>query len=289
MTITVLGASGFIGSNLAEYFVARGELTQTPSREDLAAGHLPENLGDVFYCVGSDNWRDPSGLVEANFGLMQRVLDHGGFRSFIYLSSSRLYLGATETDEGATLSIQPTDPGRLYNAAKILAETYCLGLADDRVKVVRLSNVVGIAPKAQFFLPVLIRNALQLGRIRFSIAETSTKDYVHIDDVVAFLHRMTGETRHRLYNFASGVGTNAGDIAKALRNLTGCEVVWEDGRQEISFPPLSISRVTAEFGAPSPCNPIDYLPAMVEQYKNLLAKGSLEQASPMVTNSGCRR
>ena len=271
MMITVLGATGFIGGHLARLLRAQGREVFTPGREEITQGALPDFLGDVFYCIGSDDWTSPKAVVDANFSLLKTVVDQARFRNLVYLSSSRVYLGADSTDEDAALVIQAEDSGAIYNTAKILAERYCLAQDNPAIKVVRLSNVVGFAPTAQFFLPTLIRNALTIGKISFTIGRDSSKDYVLIDDVLHFFLRLTGPTRQRLYNFASGVNTTAAAIADQLQQHTGCEVSWLGG-PDICFPSIALGRVAEEFGSPPPFDPLDVLADLVDRQRRWLAE-----------------
>jgi nucleoside-diphosphate-sugar epimerase len=273
MKHTVFGASGFIGRNLVARLVGDGHAVQTPSRDEIRAGAFDRDLGNAFYCIGSDHWRDLHDLVEANFLIAKTILDTCTFSSFVYLSSSRVYLGAAEGREDLPLALLPDDPGRLYNAAKMTAEAYCLAAGDKRIKVVRPSNVVGFAPTSVLLIPALIRDALIKKKMTFSIGRGSSKDYVGVDALVDFLITLCGPTPAQLYNFASQTNTTVWRIASKISELTGCEMEWMEGRPDICFPTISMKLTCEHFGVRADSfNPVDMLPDLVRQHMNLLGR-----------------
>src|SRR5688500_5975918 len=88
--ITVLGASGFIGSRLVSQLAATGAEYQAVGRnEALPAGPL----GHVIYCIGltADFRSRPLNTVEAHVCKLLEVLRKCDFESLLYLSSTRLY------------------------------------------------------------------------------------------------------------------------------------------------------------------------------------------------------
>ena len=140
--ITVLGASGFIGSHVVEHLVRAGMEHRAVRRGE----RVPEGpLGHVIYCVGvtSDFRERPYDCVDAHVSALLDVVRSAAFDSFLYLSSTRLYVGrvgvAHESDD---VSVNPSRLGDLYNISKLMGESIVLNLAKNG-RVARPSNVYG--------------------------------------------------------------------------------------------------------------------------------------------------
>ena len=63
--VTILGSSGFVGSNLKNKLVSVGINTYTPHRSEELSG---KNLGHVIYCIGltADFRTKPFETIEAH-------------------------------------------------------------------------------------------------------------------------------------------------------------------------------------------------------------------------------
>ncbi len=264
--VTVLGATGFIGAHLGAELRRRGYLVWTPPRDaDLTAGPL----GTVFYCIGlpgGDAPVRPFETVAAHVCKLADVLRRGQFDSLLYLSSTRLYLGAPTGDEEETIRANPLQPTDLYNLSKAMGES--LALQSGRpVRVVRLANVYGPHWKSENFLPSVIRAAWRDGVVTLRTALTSAKDYVHIEDVVSLLIRIGLDGSRPVYNLASGRNVTHAEIAERLQALTGCAVQAEPGLPVVVFPPIGTARLRAEFPF-VPRSVLSDLPWLVELYRH---------------------
>jgi nucleoside-diphosphate-sugar epimerase len=182
MKFTVLGSSGFIGRHLVTHLHASGHDVFIPDRNDPAIYKQP--LGHVIYCVGltADFRKRPFDTVYAHICLLAQLLEKASFLSLLYLSSTRVYAGATSGDEQASLLA-----GDLYNVSKLTGESLCFASGREIVRVVRLSNVVGaVDADSDNFLFALAREA-KAGKIILQVQPASAKDYIHVDDVVQML------------------------------------------------------------------------------------------------------
>jgi nucleoside-diphosphate-sugar epimerase len=247
MSWTVLGASGNIGRRLAAYLRSVAQTVDTPGRGD---NLYRRPLGHVIYAIGltADFRERPYDTVQAHVSLLAELLQHGNFESLLYLSSTRVYGRAVAGREDGTLSVLPQDPSDLYNLSKLMGESLCLQDSRPGVRVARLSNVVGGEDgDSSNFVPSLVREA-RSGRILLQTAAESTKDYIHIDDVVELLPRIAARGRERLYNVASGVQTTHSQWTAQLAVQAGCAVEVANGAPNVSFVPVDIGRIRAEFG-----------------------------------------
>lgn len=246
MIFTVLGASGFIGSNLVEKLKSVGYNVLAIKRDT----PLPygQNLGHVFFCIGvtGDFYSRPFDTIKAHVCLLTEILYKCSYESLLYLSSTRVYRGANSTNENATLKVCPLNPSDLYNISKLAGESCCFSINNPNVRVVRISNVVGYNPGSSNFLDSLISQALN-GKVYIKSKPEASKDYIGIDDVVELLIKISLNGQHRIYNVASGKNTSNLEIADHLQRLTNCEIVWLNETEGEIFPPIDISRIKDEF------------------------------------------
>jgi nucleoside-diphosphate-sugar epimerase len=248
---TIFGAGGWIGSALVRRLTSSGQEVRAVFRDNWPAGG--ESLGHVIYTIGltADFRGRPFATAEAHVSVLTRVLQCLRFDSFLYLSSTRVYLGATTTEEESVLSLYPTDPEGIYNVTKLAGEAVCLALPSPTIRIVRLSNVLGLGDRSQNFLPTVLAEARQMGSVTIRSAADSEKDYVALDDVTALVEAIATRGRYRVYNVASGRNVSNRLIAELLRRHTGADVRFMPGAPRVAFPPIAIDRLAGEFGAPA--------------------------------------
>lgn len=246
---TVLGASGVIGSRLAQHLRTCGHSVFAPARGDESI--FSSELGHVIYSIGitADFRSKPFETMAAHVGFLSDVLQYGNFISFTYLSSTRVYAKANLSVEESIIPISPLDPSDLYNISKIAGEALCLSQPRPSIRIARISNVVGGMDEADSknFIPSIRREALA-GKIIFNTALTSEKDYIHINDVVDILTQISIGGRDRVYNVASGIQTSHRQWADHFRRETGCAIEVAPNAPELSFPPINNARIRSEFG-----------------------------------------
>lgn len=248
---TVLGGSGYIGSHLVSHLRRQGWDCRVPARGD--ESYLAHDLGVVFYCVGltADFRTRPLETVEAHVGLLQRVLLQGRFERLVYLSSTRVYMGAADTAEDQVLSAQPGNADDLYKLSKLMGESLALHSGRPCV-VARLSNVVGGANgNPDSFLYSLLHDARK-GHIILRSDPRTAKDYVHIAAVVQLLQRLSQGSLDRIYNVASGVQLTHGQWLTCIKAKTNCTVTTVADAASVLNLPIQTKRIIAEFGFTSP-------------------------------------
>jgi nucleoside-diphosphate-sugar epimerase len=269
--ITVLGATGFLGSHLTAELRRRGFEVATPARD---ADLTSLDLGTVFYCIGltGDAPRRPFDTVTAHVDKLSSVLRLCRFEQLVYLSSTRLYLGAPTGSENETLRLDPLDPGRLFNVSKAAGES--LVAASKRpARIARLSNVYGPNWESDNFLPTIVAAACRDGAVTLGDAPESAKDYVHVRDAVDALIHIAVNGSRALYNVASGRNVTHGELATGLRRLTGCRIETGAQSRTIVFPTVDIARLRSEFPF-APRSVLADLPWLVDSCRAWLTRSA---------------
>jgi nucleoside-diphosphate-sugar epimerase len=179
---TVFGANGFVGRALLQHLTAEGYAVRAVTRGDDT--WRDADLGHAFYTVGltADFRSRPFETIDAHVSLLTRVLRAARFRSFVYLSSTRVYATAGTTNEETAIPVSPGNPDHLYNISKLMGESACLGSGLANVRVARLSNVFGRDLASENFLTAVLREAATETRVSLRTGLASEKDYVWVGD-----------------------------------------------------------------------------------------------------------
>lgn len=277
---TILGATGFIGSHLANYLVEKGDIVTRLKFDDAVAA---TDLGHVIYCIGltADFRSRPFDAMDAHVNRVGEFLRNTHVQSFLYLSSTRVYGGASTTRETAKISVDPSSPSDLYNISKLAGEALCLSHDDPAIRVARLSNVFGdgaggAAMAPDNFLASIIQSAVANGHIPLMTALDSCKDYIAVDDAVRALRVISLRGGERLYNVAAGSNTGNDEITREIGRNTGCSVSVVAGAPTSAFPVIDTTRLRAEFDAAgkswNPAPVTDCLVDLVAHYRPESAK-----------------
>ena len=119
---TVFGADGFVGRRLVQRLRNDGHQVQVVGRGDRLETFFPD-LGNVMYCVGVTGSRfktEQFRVIDAHISSMARVLEHGKYSSFLYMSSARIYEESLDgTAESTRFRVNPSNISDFYNLSKI--------------------------------------------------------------------------------------------------------------------------------------------------------------------------
>lgn len=245
--ITVLGASGFIGSSIVNKLMKTGEDVYAPERgEDFG----DENLGDIIYCIGltADFRTKPFETVDAHICVLNNILKECSFNSLTYLSSTRVYINASKAlaEENDKILVDPFNADDLYTLTKLTGERLCLS-SGRNVKIVRLSNIYGNDVNSDNFLADIVRRIYADGEFTLYSSLSSAKDYLFIDDAVNVLINIALKGKEKVYNVASGHNTSNEQIITELKKNIHFSYSLAQNAVEIKFPIISIKKISTEF------------------------------------------
>jgi nucleoside-diphosphate-sugar epimerase len=244
---TIIGAGGFVGRNLARHLLDQGIPVEDVLREDIP--YLEGQLGHVIYAVGltADFRERPFETVDGHVSVLSTVLRRIRFKSFLYLSSTRVYAGAETTAENQPLSVQPSNPDHLYNISKLMGEALCLSHPNPRCRIARLSNVVGADDRSDNFLTSVVAEALQRGSVIFRTGASSARDFIDIEDVCRLLSMIATSGKERLYNVASGHNVTNGQLAQLVGQLARVRTEFALDALLVTYPAIDTKRIRQEF------------------------------------------
>ncbi|MFA5234907.1 MAG: NAD-dependent epimerase/dehydratase family protein [Sulfurimonas sp.] len=226
--VAILGI-GYIGSNILSYLKSLNVETVAITRKNI----------DIFEKEEFDYLINTSGnsgdfrhqlieTVESNIGLNSYILENAKIKySYIYISSSRVYGSSGENsvifDEDSYNCYNNLKLDYIYDGSKRLAESLLFNYSNKlnyKIAILRLSNVYGkfnslddatLIKKIVRYKRELLDN-LSVGQNRYS-----TKDYIHIDDVVHnIVNVMLNIKNTDVYNLAYGKSYSLDYISKIL-------------------------------------------------------------------------
>jgi UDP-glucose 4-epimerase len=275
----VTGGAGFIGSNLVDALLARGDDVvvvddlSTGKRENVAAAAklvdfdirdaaLPDVFADarpdvcVHLAAQADvptSVRRPVFDAEVNVIGTIRVLEAaGGDTPVVFSSTGGAIYGECERPALEDDARRPVAP---YGIAKLAGEEYLAGwnrLNGTKHTTVRFGNVYG--PRQETGLEggvvAIFLNAMAAGEETLIFGDgRQTRDFVHVDDVVAAV--MLAPGKGGAFNVGSGVETSVLELHERCRAVSGDDrppTMAEAREGDLMHSVLDVSRAGRELG-----------------------------------------
>jgi UDP-glucose 4-epimerase len=275
MRALVTGGAGFIGSHLVDALVARGD--DVTVLDDLSSGRR-ENVNESARLVEHDirepfeadaqvvfhlaaqadvgtSVEKPAFDAQVNVVGTVNVLEAArtAGAGVVFASTGGAIYGDVDAPAREEAPLRPVSP---YGIAKLAGEAYHDGwgrIHGTRAVVLRFANVYGPRQSSELEGGVvaifLERMASGEQTLVFGDGE-QTRDFVHVDDVVAALLAAAGRS-DGLFNVGTGVETSVNRLHELCREVSG------DSRPPQHEPPrpgdarrsvLDVSRAAGELG-----------------------------------------
>ena len=235
--ILLLGATGFLGRNLAEYLQRRPEAyaLSTPSHRELdltdeqnVADYLKWGRFDVVINAAICNHYRPGTPADADelehdlrmfFHLQKR---HGDYGKMLYFGSG----AELNKDRPICLAREDQFSNGLPSSAYGLAK-YAIGRSIEQSENIYNLRIFGLFGKYENWKKTFISNACckALKGLPITIRQNLILDYLYVDDFLPvvewFFHAVP---RHHTYHVSSGRRTDLLDIAETVRERAGADV-----------------------------------------------------------------
>lgn len=286
MNILILGATGFIGTNLSlkmvdsdNDFVLHGrkinigyknlfknktnvEFLEKDFCEYIDFDALTKNVDIVYHLISSsipasDRVFNNNEDIESTILLLESMVKNKCCK-IVFISSGGAIYG-----NGKNLPFSEddaTNPISEYGIQKLLIEKYLYYYKfhyNIDYKVIRLSNPYGKfqeANKGQGLIATAIYNAINNKEILIYGDGNNTRDYIYIDDAInSIINIANNETRYDLYNVGSGIGYSINDVLNIIKEELeiNIKVKYLDERKtDVIANYLDTSRYKNEFGNP---------------------------------------
>ncbi len=261
-TVCITGGAGFIGSHLADAFVAAGR--RVVVIDDLSSGQR-ENLPDqvelhvldirapeaaalvrelgpsvLVHHAAQMNLRrsveEPLFDAEVNILGTLNLLEaarQGEVRQILFASTGGAIYGDQESYPAA--EDHPLRPLSPYGVAKLAVERYLFAYHRTYgldVTCLRYANVYGErqSPHGEAGVVAIFLGKLLAGEVSTIHGDgLQTRDYVHVSDVVEANLAAIGRSGFHAYNVGTGVENSVVDVYETLRGCVGSELSAQHG------------------------------------------------------------
>ena len=292
MNIILLGAAGFIGTNLTMALARCPDncITVVSRRRASFAGVASLGLPNVRF-VECDLVAEPdfshllrgqdavyhllsttvpttsnlqiSQELNANVVLSAKLFEacaHSGVGKVIFFSSGGTVYGKSGT---CPLSEDtPTDPITSYGIQKLTIEKLLYlyhHMYGFDYRIIRLANPYGPWQRPDGVLGAVTTftyRALKHEPITVYGDGSVVRDFLYIDDAVrGVLNIVEGDAPERVFNLGSGRGTSIREVLETIRRVLGTEpeIIWKESRPvDVPVNYLDISRYETAYGSLNP-------------------------------------
>lgn len=291
MNIIILGAAGFIGTNLAIKLASNREdvITLVDKRREwfsnidkfdfknieIREHSLDTNMDfsvlegqEVVYHLVSTNAPTTSNQhisqdIQANVLFSSNLFDacvKFDVKKVVFISS-----GGTVYGKEASCPLPentPTNPISSYGVQKITIEkllylyNYMYGLD---FRIIRLANPYGPYQRPNGVLGAVTTftyKALKGEELQVYGDGSVIRDFIYIDDAIkAILNIVDGKNKHHTFNLGCGYGTSIKEVLNAIESVLGLKmnIVFKEGRAvDVPVNYLDISRYEKYYGKLNP-------------------------------------
>ncbi len=217
--IAILGASGFVGRNMAAKIkVVRDDVIDC--RNALHA--LKQKPKTIFNLIayGSHNWQtDQDKIYHSNFEMTRKILEHPENLAFYVHAGTSAEYGDYPYAASEETVLRPNSH---YAASKAACSglIWHLGRQGFPVAHLRLYHVYGPNDHEKKLIPQVINNGLR-GKWATFPNYNIVRDYIHVDDVIRAFIMTALNLDKKSYGHALNVGTSIGTSRDAIIRIAG--------------------------------------------------------------------
>jgi UDP-glucuronate decarboxylase len=193
--------------------------------------------------------------ISATMALLQRLRPNG---SFIFISSSEVYCGLTESifQEESIGTTTPYHPRASYIEGKRSGEAACNAFRSQGVRAIsaRLGDVYGPGTRKhdKRALNSFIEKALFNQKIDLLDSGTAMRTYCYVVDALELLIKILFYGKQAVYNVGGHSYTSIAELAKMIGNILDVPVIFPPDEIQVAGSPkilqLDLNRVETEFG-----------------------------------------
>ena len=226
--IGILGASGFIGKNLCNYFIHEAlDFVAISRNPDLSSSsvkfssfkEIPQVEKLIYLSEGNDlkviESIGEKYIQDSKTNLLE-TLEKKHF-DLIYISSAAVY---EDSHTGPLKTSSNLNISSIYSRSKIECEKISL---DYGGTVLRLSNVYGEGMSKNNVLSNLIKKFVAK-KTRIEVRDSKPiRDYLFIEDLTECLGVLIKKNYNQIFNIGSGKGSSVKDLFESLKLIFGAD------------------------------------------------------------------
>lgn len=228
MKITITGATGFVGKNLANFLKANGDEVFPLSLRDADWPTQFDKDSDALIHLAGKAHDTSNTSAESQYFKVNRDLTIHLFneflkseiKDFIYFSSVK---ATADTIEGILDENHSSDPKTPYGKSKLQAENYMLSKTlpvGKRVFIIRPCMIHGPGNKGNLNL---LYKIVEKG-IPWPLADfENLRSFLSIDNLNFLIERIVSEKsiKSGIYNFSDDQALSTNDLVKIIANTSG--------------------------------------------------------------------
>lgn len=309
MKILILGGTGFLGSNLAEYLILQGHsvsvyankpfseavnLEQCKKKVTYIEGNffiqksfdnIVEGIDVVFHLISSTNpgvqtpFLDIYENIIPTIHLLESCVKKK-IKKFIFFSSGGTVYGIPQSIP--IMETHSTMPISFYGVQKLTIEKYCYYYKFAHnldVKILRIANPYGRKQKpfsSQGLIANILGNVLNKKKVQIWGDGSIVRDYIYINDLLIFIEKILEyKGDEYIFNVGTGIGHSVNRIVYTIEQNMNYKIECEylDGRlQDVPVNILDVSKARYELGWYPKISLSDGIQAMIKSWdskKNL--------------------